>query len=235
MSHFAVAVFHREDQYIDDQLAPYDENIEVEPYIEYTRDQAIKYAREHYNSAKDMTDEECFQYIAEDFDHVDDDGNIYSTYNPDSKWDWWEVGGRWSGMQTLKDSGELTDSAKMKELVFEPDHEAYKRALRFWDVVVDHKPLNEGESEDDYWTVYKPEYFLDYYGNRETYARHMSEFRTYAVITPDGKWYAPGDMGYFGFSSESGNESRDWNDHYRERFIDTADPDLVLTVVDCHI
>lgn len=28
--------------------------------------------------------------------HVQDDG-IYSTYNPKSKWDWWVIGGRWSG------------------------------------------------------------------------------------------------------------------------------------------
>jgi hypothetical protein len=31
--------------------------------------------------------------------HVDDDGKAYtvSTYNPESKWDWWVVGGRWPG------------------------------------------------------------------------------------------------------------------------------------------
>lgn len=29
--------------------------------------------------------------------HLDEDGRAYtwSTYNPDSKWDWWQVGGRW--------------------------------------------------------------------------------------------------------------------------------------------
>lgn len=27
---------------------------------------------------------------------LDDDGNITSTYNPKSKWDWWAIGGRWS-------------------------------------------------------------------------------------------------------------------------------------------
>lgn len=29
-------------------------------------------------------------------DDYDEEG-IYSTYNPDSKWDWWSIGGRWSG------------------------------------------------------------------------------------------------------------------------------------------
>lgn len=33
------------------------------------------------------------------FEHVDDDGRAYtwSRYNPDSKWDYWRIGGRWSG------------------------------------------------------------------------------------------------------------------------------------------
>lgn len=31
------------------------------------------------------------------------DGEVYSTYNPKSKWDWWIVGGRWGGMWQLKE------------------------------------------------------------------------------------------------------------------------------------
>jgi hypothetical protein len=31
-------------------------------------------------------------YDAED---IGEDGEVYSTYNPDSRWDWWVVGGRW--------------------------------------------------------------------------------------------------------------------------------------------
>ncbi len=52
MSHFSVAVFHRADQSVESLLAPYDENIKVEPYLEYTRQQAIDFAREHYDDCK---------------------------------------------------------------------------------------------------------------------------------------------------------------------------------------
>lgn len=31
------------------------------------------------------------------------DGEVYSTLNPDSKWDWYTVGGRWAGLLKLKD------------------------------------------------------------------------------------------------------------------------------------
>jgi len=42
-----------------------------------------------------MTDEEYgYRYIKKD--ELDSEGNELSTYNPDSKWDWFRVGGRWS-------------------------------------------------------------------------------------------------------------------------------------------
>ena len=135
MSHFTVAVFHRENQNVDDLLAPYDENIEVAPYVKYTREQAIaktrqeiadfksrcydkyladpvayakdcsnnrhlEYLRDEFPKKLNWTDEECYQDIAKYYDdeNKDADGNIYSTYNPNSKWDWYEIGGRWSGL-----------------------------------------------------------------------------------------------------------------------------------------
>lgn len=39
--------------------------------------------------------------------HVDEKG-VYSisTYNPNSRWDWWQIGGRWRGFFTAKNQGE---------------------------------------------------------------------------------------------------------------------------------
>lgn len=66
MSHFAVLVLHEEDQSIEDLLAPYDENLEVKPYIKYTRTQAINKMREEYpNTCKDMSEDEIFQEACE--------------------------------------------------------------------------------------------------------------------------------------------------------------------------
>ena len=79
-------------------------------------------------------------------------------------------------------------------------------------------------------------WFVDVpYGDRETYAKYMSNFRTYAVITPDGKWYAEGNMGWFGCSSATPEEFKKWCEHYKEIFLDNADPKWILTIVDCHI
>ena len=78
-------------------------------------------------------------------------------------------------------------------------------------------------------------YYEDYYRDKETYAKIMASFVTYAVVSPDGEWFSKGDMGYWGCSSETADESLNWDLHYKERFIDTADPDWTLTIVDCHI
>jgi hypothetical protein len=44
--------------------------------------------------------------------YVDSDGET-STYNPDARFDWWEIGGRWSGSMTAdeRDTFPLVDMA----------------------------------------------------------------------------------------------------------------------------
>ena len=75
---------------------------------------------------------------------------------------------------------------------------------------------------------------MDHYKTKENYAKICSSFVTYAVVTPDGKWHQKGDMGWWGASSETGDESLDWDLHYKERFLDIAKPNWELTVCDCH-
>ena len=115
MSHFSVAVFHTADQSVDDLLAPYNENLEVEKYVRYTKQEAIARARE-LRSMKDASDDECWEYWAEDYEPemIDEEGNLYSTYNPDSRWDWYEVGGRWNGL--LEVNGMKKNSARLNDV-----------------------------------------------------------------------------------------------------------------------
>ncbi|AWN05071.1 hypothetical protein SEA_EASLEY_46 [Gordonia phage Easley] len=45
----------------------------------------------------------------EEPEDIGPDGEVYSTYNPKSQWDWWTVGGRWGGMWQLREpSAELS-------------------------------------------------------------------------------------------------------------------------------
>lgn len=242
MSHYTVAVFHREDQDIDDLLAPYDESLTVAPYIRFTREEAIEYAKEWWNKEflDGKTDEEIWQTMASEYDNrTDYNGNIYTTYNPNAKWDWYQVGGRWGGSLKLKKSArknycnmQFVDEARIGDVDFSNDSDSYREALRFWEIVVDGAKPDDGE---DFFTIYNKEFFLSYYGDKETYARSQSQWSTFAVITPDGIWHEKGEMGWFGASSETPDEAKDWDEGYRERFLEHADPDWILTIVDCHI
>ena len=232
MSHFAVAVFHRLDQNIADLLAPYSEHLEVKPYLQYTRQQAIDWVREHCEKFKTAPDEDCWNFMAEDYGDglKDAAGNLFSTYNPKSKWDWYQVGGRYAGMLRTK-SGNV-DEAPIEAIDLTPDSQKYNKAVRFWEVVVEGTPSEPWEHVSAF---YKPEHYLNCYKDKETYARISASFGTYACVTPDGEWHEKGVAGWFGSSSATAEESLDWDLHFRERFIDNAEPGLIVTIVDCHI
>ena len=230
MSHFSVAVFHEEGQSIEKLLAPYDEEIEYAPYLRYTRKEAIAHARKNYSYMPDKSDDECFEFVA-DWYILGRDGNLYTTYNPNAKWDWWEIGGRWHDFLKLKD-GTFADSARVGEIDFSIDEEKYKKALRFWDIVVEHKPLEPNEKSP--LLAFREEYYLSFYGNRETYARRQAQFSTFAVVLPNGIWEEKGQCGWFGMSDETPKAAAEWEDNYYARFIEGYE-DLYLTIVDCHI
>lgn len=236
MSHYAVAVFHRADQDVDELLAPFDENIEVEPYVAYTRQEAIDYARKHFDGYRDKSDDECYKAMASDR-KTDKDGNILTTYNPNSKWDWYVVGGRFAGMLNKKGEAHIVgyDSARVGDIDFSLDNEKYFSALRWWEVVVDEEPLRDDEDEDDFWTIYNKNYFLERYKDKYDYATQTASFSTWSVLTPDGEWHEPGQMGWFGVSLSEPEDEVEFFKTYAERYIDAADPDWYLTIVDCHI
>ncbi|MGQ3384467.1 hypothetical protein [Glutamicibacter sp. TV12E] len=125
MSHFKLLVIGEN---IEEQLAPYDENLTVEPHVDpdwdYLSDlkHARKFYAEHperlpkkpngdahtlftindlallrdYNEGEDIR-EENRKYVR------------YTTYNPKSKWDYWTIGGRYSGTFRIKDGANAED------------------------------------------------------------------------------------------------------------------------------
>ena len=176
MSHYIVAVIHRADQKIEDLLDPYDENKEVEPYIEFSKDEAIEYGKKHFRPG--LTDDEIYKIML-DGRTADEDGNLYTTYNDAARWDWWEVGGRWNNRLPTEAGG--VNEAKIKNI------------------------------------------------------KKDTGFTTYATLTPDGEWHEPGKMGYFGYSYASEEDEKKWDAEWQKRWIDNQDPELIMTIVDCHI
>ncbi|MBK6906308.1 MAG: hypothetical protein IPH08_04065 [Rhodocyclaceae bacterium] len=100
MSHYVVVVVGDPDK-LAEHLAPFDENVEVEPYRHPVGDWEIEYAVNNGAPAGDwaaiaakLNDE-----FSDSGSYLADDEGVYqmSTYNPKSKWDWYVVGGRWDG------------------------------------------------------------------------------------------------------------------------------------------
>lgn len=62
---------------------------------------------------------------------------VYS-YNPDAKWDWWEIGGRWDGLlrHNAMNAAKLVASKKFDELVpfavLTPDGEWHEQGRMGW-------------------------------------------------------------------------------------------------------
>ena len=255
MSHYTVAVLHSEKQDITELLAPYDENLEVEPYIWRTKTEMIndakgrvknyhedpkwydndvfrkKYIKPFLNA---KTDEEFYNAERNDLDdrEFDEDGNELSTYNPKSKWDWYSIGGRWSGMLKLKsneweDDDYLVDSARIKDIDFSRDEEVYAKAYDWW--------VNNIDNEPEEWNdFYKREYYEGMYKDADDYANQCASFSTFALVTPDGEWHEMGEMGWFGCSNETPEEARAWHNNYMN-LVHSVPDDYYMTIVDCHI
>lgn len=213
MSHFIGLCFGEDWEYNLDQ---YDENREVEPYIQYTKDEAIdevkKRHAQKYNNAlealkkKDL-DSERYAYFQKVLDKglfisyedaweeakewgykIDSDENLLSTYNPDSKWDWWIIGGRWSGYMVLKERDENGDIIK-----------------------VDQADFNEID-----W-----DYMLN------------NNIIPFCYVRPDGDWCEKGRMGWWAMVSDETSD-QSWKTQFKD-FLDSIDYNCVVTAVDFHI
>ena len=256
MSHFSVGVICESPADVDKLLAPYSENIEVEPYIIRTKAEMIADGRKHKamyeekseNHARSgifveaQSDEDFYNLEKEDCYEYDNDGNELTTYNPKSKWDWYSIGGRWGCELKIRfteenDLGEYVegdqdeflygDVAKIKDIDFSLDVERYDECYKWW--------KDNVEAPDEEWDeFYKKSYFTERYRDAEEYATRSASFTTFALVTPDGEWHEQGEMGWFGCSSDTPDEAREWDEQYMS-FIENADPEYYFVMVDCHI
>ena len=226
MSHYTVTIIlpdvpknakHVEEM-LEPLLAPYNEELEVEPYKDYCRPVV-----ENWRTAADRELAWPYSVVRENAPELDlsdyaavatfmnkryaDDGGEreygadedglfqWSTYNPLSKWDWWVLGGRWAGFYTLLDG---CTGYTGTPGVFGNDPGTGYDAARKGDILVeDHR------------------------------------VQTYAVLA-EGVWRSPGRMGWFGVSTETDDQQAEYEKWFQEFWQDLGD-DVWLAVVDVHI
>lgn len=284
MSHYTVAVIHKAEDSLENMLAPYSEHLQVEPYISITveellkeydklleeKEEKIKKLKEknrrdaiefYKNITAEKTREErlkiMYDYYGADDENIEN-GNIMSTYNPISKWDWWELGGRWNGMLRVKEitpdmksgtpgifgnryleeeyeSGMHCDEAPLDLVDFAIDEDARREAERWWDVAIEGAPLEKGERSEDFETFYKTEYYKEKYHDREHFVKVRAGVHTYAILTPEGEWLEPGEMGWWGISNASAEQEFEFIDNYEKIIDEYRNQGYILSIVDCHI
>lgn len=119
MSHATVMVIGpTSEEELAEMMAPYCEENQVEPYF----DPISEHTLETQFDKKAETLEEFAARLSKEWDeeYLVRDGVVGSmcTYNPDSKWDWYSVGGRWRGSLPLKagkGSGRLGEPGVMMD------------------------------------------------------------------------------------------------------------------------
>lgn len=276
MSHSTVLVVGENPEL---QLKPFDENLEVPRYVEYTKAELIAKGRkeiEEYRDsmyAKYLADPEKYEaecknpghmkYIATEFPlklnwtdeevyadqiHWYDDqpeaigsfGEVYSTSNPRARWDWFVLGGRWTGYFKLKPGavGAVGAPGLMTPRA-EPRHadQARKSEIDWEGMLAETIAKNK-----EYWAEYEAEkangndvswqYDIRPDDTEDSYVKRHASNSTFAVLK-EGKWYERGEMGWWATVKDE-KERETWDAEFNKLLADLPD-DMLLSVYDVHI
>lgn len=201
----------------EENLEKYNENIRVEPYVEYTKEEAIDevkldHAHNYEKALEILSDPEISSELklrsekiiesglfiswedawkeAKKWGYIVDEENecLLSTYNPDSKWDWYVIGGRWDGYLPLID----------------PNSEGNKVFV------------NTAVASDIDW-----DYML------------KNDHIPFCYVTEDGEWCEFAKMGYWAITTDE-KDPNDWNNEFKT-YIKSLNKDCLVTAVDFHI
>ena len=213
MSHFVGLCFG---SYWDNDLEQYAEDLEVEAYVDQTKEEAINAVQRNqrkryleavkalqtpdlnsqsmvfYQKIVDqgpaISKEDAWKEVLSWGYELDEDDNLLSTYNPNAKWDWYCIGGRWNGFLVLKERKEDGSIIEVNDAYF-------------------------NEIDWDY----------------------MKEWNRipFCFVDEDGEWYEKGEMGWFAITTNEMAEDT-WRTSF-EDYINTVADDCLVTVVDFHI
>ena len=172
MTHFTIGIIlphgvNDAEGFIAEVMEPYFEHADAEPYVCYTLEQAaadlastihrleliisrnephydIEKCRQQLDQLRAMTPQQKYEEYLRCQEHFNDKGEPVSTYNPDSKWDWFVIGGRWDGWindldtscESLADNTALTEEViardKIPHAIITPDGQWHERGQMGW-------------------------------------------------------------------------------------------------------
>ena len=223
----------------------------------------IKYLEEEFPLKLRWTDEECYKDVVryEEPEDIMPDGSIKHHYNPNAKWDWYSIGGRWCGSLYVDENytdgtiGEMSwtyegdknaaygceypgykrvDGAFLKDVNFPNTQQEIERAKRFWEIYIEgDNPKDDDEKALVEHEFWKREYYLENYKTKDNYIKANSGLILYGVVTKDGKWYEKGQMGWWGIASNE--DCIGWPDTFKKLIWGNVEDGDYITVLDCHV
>lgn len=218
--HFTVAVFHNEDELVEDILAPYEESntrlfSEFEPCGEISdirkelEQESERSFGPHSSRIKEVltkSDKAVIRWYLEENNYVQRGDEYGYIYNPRSQWDWWTVGGRWSNYLADK-NGNTTDTILAKDFDFEKSFEAVKEEWKkIW---LDEEAKIKKNPNLTPWHTRKP----------------LEEF----LSTVEWTCYGVAEYGDFITYDDSDEFIEEFNKRIKEN------PEKYITIVDCHV
>lgn len=254
MSHFTLLVIGDN---VEEQLEPYfelectmtREEIKNDPRATFQQEFTTESLEEDFIKVKNDHPEyyyENLEEFADDYHGISKKENeeVWGRWtNINSKWDWYSIGGRWTGFFKIKENPKFPNDIITGQpgLMTKAAKKGYADSIRLCDIDFDGMKKDKEQKLKENWieinkkinngdnTVYLI-YNIDKNDTKKTYIEKNLKFSTYAVLK-DGKWYEKGEMGWFGISL---NENEDWTNEFN-KLIESLPEDTLLTLVDCHI
>ena len=184
-----------------------------------------------------------FENYVKDYHGIEKDeetGRYGYWHNPNCRWDWYQIGGRWRGNFKLRPGceGQLGEAGTFNN---DPKHEGWVDQARKgdidWDTMREAEKVRLSEMWDKAHEETDKKGMLDFLYDikegmtKEQYISDNYNFSTFAVLK-DGQWYEKGEMGWWAIVTDE-KEARSWNTEVAN-LIESVDDDTLLTVCDCH-
>lgn len=211
---------------VEDALYKFSQHIKVEPYVAMTKEESINkyykyvsdFTKNHYkNKLIESNDLFSFSEYYKEF-KLDRYGNLLSTHNPNGKYDWYNIGGRWDNSILLKDNTR-SNFAQIKDIQFK--------------INFSYVEINDIKNEyNDLIEKYK--FFKYIYPIFESYLFEKKYFTTYSILNSKGEWIEP-EKGVGWLKIVHSDEKINEFINYYMDYINQENENNWLVVVDCHI
>ncbi|HET7713886.1 MAG TPA: hypothetical protein VFK94_06625 [Patescibacteria group bacterium] len=160
---------------------------------------------------------------------------------PESKWDWWVIGGRWSG--ALGGNDPKYDPA-MNPINYSRCRYCDGSGTRSdmnprpdWSRQADplHPVIGEGCNvcHGTGWEFRFGDWVVPEDGNIRRLKDVPETFDPFALVTPNGEWHERGRMGWFGVAHDE-KSMVEWRKNWAEQ-VRNLHPDTWAVIVDCHV